>query len=161
MLLLLAAQAQAAAYWRMYNRMNGADDAGACAIFNALSEADKIAVARLRSTEGNCLLSHAQPFGCVEVMKLVASKGATKELVHPDVDCYTFLIDYFVSESPNNRTSKATEALALLVVLGMPIASAWTDWSTKKNPKRNWQKSDSELTRVLDELLSALNDQGY
>eukprot|EP00953_Heterococcus_sp_UTEX-ZZ885_P024863 13558-Heterococcus_DN1.PRE.1 len=151
--------AQAAAFWRMYQlMMKYSDDDGACDIFNALSEADKAAVAVMRTTEKNCLLMHACPFGCVQVIILLVSKGATKDLTkdvaNPDVKCYDRVIKHFASERPTDLNSKEIEGLAMLILLNIHLACAWKGVnSTKTRPK--WERATS-ISNVLQRLLIPL-----
>jgi hypothetical protein len=135
--------------------MSKHDDESACKVFNALSEADKVAVAVRQSTTKNNLLIHAFYEGSLETAKLLVSKGATKELVSDSVDCISDWLDHFDYLADDGETDyihKHTEGLALLVMLGMPIASAWTCSKSNK-----WKKSNSLLRPVLDALLSTLN----
>jgi hypothetical protein len=125
-------------------------------ILNALGAADAAAVARLQTTKRNCLLAHECFFGCVDTLKLLVNKGATKDIVHPGVDCYSYLLDHFDAESTDAHKMKATEGLALLVMLGMPIASGWTRLGARSLRRPNWVQLESELRRVLDTLLSTL-----
>eukprot|EP00953_Heterococcus_sp_UTEX-ZZ885_P024864 13558-Heterococcus_DN1.PRE.2 len=146
---------QLKAYNEMFAYMSKHDDESACEVFNDLSETDKVAVAVRQSTTKNNLLIHAFYEGSLETAKLLVSKGATKELVADSVDCISDWLDHFNYLADDGETDyihKQTKGLALLVMLGMPIASAWTCLKSNK-----WKKSSSLLRPVLGALLSTLN----
>jgi hypothetical protein len=156
-LLRLHAQAHAAAYWRMHQSMVhssvGNNDQGACVVFNALSEADKVSVAVLQTiNKRNSLLTDAFYIGCLQCAKLLVSKGATKELVRKPIDS---IGDWLMHYTHGSTSAQATEGLALLVLLGFPVKCAWTNIGTTTQ-SYNWKKSDSTLRGVLHDVLSAL-----
>eukprot|EP00953_Heterococcus_sp_UTEX-ZZ885_P003800 2562-Heterococcus_DN1.PRE.1 len=141
-------QAQAAAYWRIFQRLCHADDEGACGIFNTLSEADSRAVASLRTTEEDCLLAFATHCSCLNTMKLLISKGATKSMYNKHDACYGYAF------CKSTDTTQTVEALALLVMSGVSVPAAWTEIRTRT--RCHWKQS-LILASVLRRLLSTLN----
>jgi hypothetical protein len=159
MLPLLSEQVQLAAYKKAAACRSKRDDDGVLKVFNTLSATDAAAVARLNRSskvfyskrDANNLLGETAFYGSLESMKLVISKGATKETVHHNHDCF----GYWLLHSEISHTD-ILEGLALLIVIGMPIASGWINFGAQR-AKKWMQSDDSEIRPVLDALLSTLN----